>query len=236
MIINIQQKDFGGRIRSGDILGVCNLLEHIRIILNNPYIKIYLPDESIEDSSSVKKFREFLKEHTDYFSDIAGDQYFQFEKFNVWDYRSISGDLVQVDNTKYKKEDKICIFPLFDAQYNIYRNWSIDLMKTIIQYYQQNFKGRIIVCTHEDQKDFIERNFLGLEYSYDYDENIQHLITCKYFAGGDTGTSHLAGSLINRPKNLFFYSAQEIFHTFPLNFKENEMVMYSAFGCKINVR
>jgi ADP-heptose:LPS heptosyltransferase len=236
MVINIQQKDFGGRIRSGDILGICNLLEHIRITEKSTDIRFYLPDESIQESDYVKRFREFLKEHTDYFSDIPGDQYFQFERFNVWDYRSVSGDLVKVDNTNYMKEDIVCIFPLFDAPYNVYRNWSVELTNTVINYYKTNFKEKIIICAHEGQKTFIETNFPNLEYSYDYDQNIKYLITCKYFSGGDTGTSHLAGSLINRPKNLFLYAAEELFHTFPLNFKSDEMVMYSKFGCNINVK
>ena len=236
MIINIQQKDFGGRIRSGDILGICNLLEHLRITDNSKDIKFYLSDDAIQESSDVKFSREFLKEHTDYFSDVPGDQYFQFERFNIWDYRSVSGDLVKVDNSKYDKEDTICIFPLFDAPYNIYRNWNESLTNTLIDYYKTNFKEKIIICAHEDQKTFIETTFPGLEYSYDYGQNVKHLISCKYFSGGDTGTSHLAASLINRPKCLFLYSAEGLFHSFPLNFKFDEMVMYSKFGCNINVK
>ena len=38
MIINIEPGTFGGPLRNGDLLGVCNVLEHIRKTNNNPQI------------------------------------------------------------------------------------------------------------------------------------------------------------------------------------------------------
>lgn len=232
MIINIQQKDFGGRIRNGDILGICNILEHIRFTENDKTIKYYLPDDSIQESDYVVKFRDFIKKHTDYLSDSPGESYFQFERLNCWDYRALSGDLVKVNNDSYNKEDKICIFPLIDAQYNLYRNWSTELLTQIVKYYK-TISNNIILCCHDNNKTILQNLFPELQFSTDYDENLYHICTCTHFAGGDTGTSHLAGSLTNRPKNLFFYASAEVYHTFPLGFKENEMRMYSNFGCKI---
>jgi hypothetical protein len=234
MVINIQQKDFGGRLRSGDILGICNILEHIRKVEQNTDIKYHLSDEAIQPDEYVIKFRNFLIDHTDYFSMVPGDRYFPFERLNCWDYRATSGDLVKVDNTKYQKENKVCIFPLLDAAYNFYRNWSIDTTKNLIEHYKKKYDAKIIICAHDRCKDIIETNFPGLEYSYDYMQNINHVITCKYFAGGDTATSHLASSVINKPNNLFLYSSESLFHAFPLNHRQNEMVMYSKFGCNFD--
>ena len=54
-VINIQQKDFGGRLRSGDILGICNILEHIRKVEQNTDIKYHLSDEAIQPDEYVIK-------------------------------------------------------------------------------------------------------------------------------------------------------------------------------------
>ena len=154
-IINIQQKDFGGRIRGGDILGVCNLLDHIRFLENNPYIKIYLPDESIEDRSSVKKLREILKEHTDYFSETPGETSLTWRKVNIFDFRDISGDNVVIKNTAEQKK-KIVVCPVFDAPYNVYRNWPGPTMQSIIgkfneEQYQDYEK---VICIADNESPF----------------------------------------------------------------------------------
>jgi hypothetical protein len=233
MIINITPRDFGGRIRSGDILGTCNMLEDLRVKNNNPDIKIYLPDESIFEQDYVFKFRDFLKLHTDYFSDSPGEHYLNLLGFNMWDYRSNIPDRTVVNNENYLKQDKICIFPLFDAAYNFHRNWTDELVNALIHHYCLHYPTYdILICCAENNKSRIENlNLHSAKVSYDLMSNLYHIMDCKIFIGGDTGVSHLAGSLLNSPQNIYYYSCRALIQSFPLNWKTNgELRNYSEYG------
>ena len=233
MIINITPQDFGGRIRSGDILGTCNMLEDLRIKNNDPDIKIYLPDESVFERDYVFQFRDFLKKHTNYFSDEPGEHYLNLNRFNMWDYRSNIPDRTAVDNTEYPKQDKICIFPLFDAPYNVYRNWDDRLTNALIDHYCKNYPTyEVIICSSENNKSRIENLQLhSAKISYDLVTNLYHIMDCKIFIGGDTGVSHLAGSLVSVPKNIYYYSCRALFQSFPLNWRTNgDLRNYSEYG------
>lgn len=233
MIINIQRKDFGGRLRNGDMLGVCNLIEYFRKIENNADIKFYLEDDCVEQAVFGIKFREFLKAHSNYFSDTPGDRYFQFERLNLWDYRSIIKDTVTIDNSSYEKQNKIAIFPLFDAPYNVYRNWNIPLANDIIQKFSEQYSDYdIYICIAENLSNYYNQLNLGkAKLSFDYDQNLLHILESKIFVGGATGTSLLASCLTNPADNYFYYSAQDIFQTFPFNFTKWNTIMYSQYGC-----
>jgi ADP-heptose:LPS heptosyltransferase len=232
-VINITPTDFGGRIRSGDILGACNMLEDIRIKENNNFIKFYLPDESVLDVGFTFKFRDFLKKYTDYFSDLPGTHYLNLNRFNMWDYRSNIPDRTKVNNSNFIKTDKICIFPLFDATYNFHRNWDDTLVNSLIDYYSTRFPAyKLIICSAISNKDRIESLQLKqAEISYDYEENLNHVMDCKYYIGGDTGITHLAGSLINPPTNIYYYSCRALIQSFPLNWKTTgDLKNYSEYG------
>ena len=235
MVINIQKKDFGGRLRNGDILGVCNLIEYMRIKENNPDIKFYLEDDGIEQKGFGVKFRDFLKKHSDYFSDVPGESYFQFERLNLWDFRSITKDNVKIDNSSYTKKNKVCIFPLFDAPYNIYRNWNIPLANDIIKKYSELYSEYdIVICIAKNLEQYYNNLELGrATLSFDFDDNLMHILDSRVFVGGATGTSLLASCLTNPADNYFFYSAQDIFQTFPFDFQKQNMIMYSNYGCVV---
>lgn len=236
MIINVQEKDFGGKLRNGDILGVCNLVEHLRLIENNVNIQIHVPENSIQEGDFAKIFLEFVKKHSNYISDTLGTEYFNFSNLNVWDYRSLSGDLLKINNDNVLKENKVVIFPLFDAKYNIYRNWSLDLTKHIFKKYLELYpEYEVIICCPETYKDILSNFDLNdIKLSFNFLDNLNHISTAKIFVGGDTGTSHLAGSMTNPAKNEYYYASEEWFHTFPLKFRENgNMVLYSKYGCNL---
>lgn len=232
MIINVSENNFGGKLRNGDILGVCNILEYLRIKENNSNIKIFLSDNCIEQKVFGKKFKDFLVSHTDYFSDIPGELYFNFNGLNIWDYRSVTGDSIKVDNSKYKKKDVVAIFPLFDAQYNTYRNWNIELANHIIQKYSNDYPNyEIYICISENLEEYYSKLNLGrAKLSFDYNDNLIHICESKVFVGGATGTSLLSSALTDPADNNYYYFVRDIFATFPFTpFKWN-MIMYSDYG------
>lgn len=236
MIINIQEKDFGGKLRNGDLVGMCNVLEYIRKQENNNKIQFYFPEDMVVDQEYGVKFLQFLQKHTDYFSDISGELFLQSSNISVWEMRSLSGDLVKIDNSAYVKHKKVSIFPIFDAKYNIYRNWSIELTNHIISKYKSLFpEHEIYLCLSEKNLNFLDNlNLHGISVSFDFDQNINHICESEIFVGGDTGTSHFAGSLLNPAKNYYYYSAEETLHTFPLHFKTTgDIIMYSKYGCSL---
>lgn len=237
MIINIRRGVFGDMMRNGDILGACNVLEYFRLLNKNPEIKFFLEDDCYQNSDYTIKFLQFIKEHTNYFSEIRGVENLNRDDINVWDYRSVAGDLVKIDNSSYDKDKIVCIFPIFDAPYNLYRNWSVNLTHHILQKYISKYpEYKIIMGVSDKLKEFVESEFAGYNiiFSYDLIDNLKYICQCEVFVGGDTGTSHFAGSLTNPAKNDYYYASEEWFHTFPLHFNENgNMILYSKYGCNL---
>lgn len=232
MIINITERTFGGRIRSGDILGACNMLEHLRKI-DNPNFKFYLSDDSIQNVSYVRQFRDFICENSDYLSKIPGDLQLQSENINCWDYRSLTDDLIKIDNSNYVKQNKICIFPLFDAPYNVYRNWSINLLQYLIDNYSNSgeYDEYVICCSSDNVNSINSLNLKSFVISCDFEENLKHIMSCSTFIGGETGVSLLASCLTIPPKNYYYYSSGALIHTFPFHWKTvGEIKMYSKYG------
>ena len=52
-VINVNQGTFGNVIRNGDMIGIANVVEHLR--LNNPEIKFYLNRNNIEQKDYCLK-------------------------------------------------------------------------------------------------------------------------------------------------------------------------------------
>ena len=211
MIINIEPGTFG-TVRNGDLIAICNVIEHLRIKGNNPEIRFHMKPGSMSNEKYVQDFHSFLIIATDYFSAFEGEESLPWRKVNVWDFRDIAGDVVKIPNFM-PKQKKIAIFPLFDAQYNTWRNWPRELLQQLIEKYStEEYKDYVkVICTKEPA-------YFGEEWinSIDFMDNIRHIMEAEIFAGGDTGTTHFAFALDNGPKELIYYgSSRALVHTLP---------------------
>jgi hypothetical protein len=211
MIINIEPGTFG-TVRNGDLIGVANVLEHIRKTNNDPSIQFHLKPGNVSSDTHCQTFYEIMLKMTNYFSKEEGTETLPWRKVNVWDFRDISGDLVKIPNNA-TMEKKITIFPLFDAPYNTYRNWPRELLQHLIQKYNtEEYKDYVkVICTKEPA-------YFGEEWvnSTNFVQNYNHITTTEIFVGGDTGSSHFAWSLDRGPKDLLYYnSSRGLVHTLP---------------------
>ena len=212
MIFNITNETFGGPVRMGDLLAVCNVVEHLRQKFGEN-VKFHMLPGSIYQAEHCNKFYNLLLTITDYFSETTGQIPLGWKNVNLWDYRDISGDLVKIKNDK-TKEKKIVIFPLFDSKYNTYRNWPNHICLDILNTYNKPEFSEYskFVCTNEK----IPVEQFGYTNSTDFIENINHIMTSSVFVGGDTGTTHFAFSLIDGPKHLEYVgSSRALVHTLP---------------------
>lgn len=227
MIVNISDKNFGGRIRNGDILGALNLIQHLRDVNDNQEIKAYLPDSAILDGNAGFKFRDWLIENSNYLTSEPGDVNLDYENLNVWDYRALAGDIIRIDNPQ-PMQKKICIFPLFDGPYNNYRNWPVELLQELIDSFtkEQYNSYQKLICI----KDIVSIDLKGFEYSTGFIENVNHIATCEYFIGGETGTSLLASVLENKNRKLlYYYSTFARLHTVPFHVMQGKGVINMFF-------
>ena len=207
MIINIEPGTFG-TVRNGDLIAICNVIEHLR--KGNPKIRFHMKPGSMSNEKYVEDFHSFLIIATDYFSAFEGEESLPWRKVNVWDFRDIAGDVVKITNFM-PKQKKIAIFPLFDAQYNTWRNWPRELLQQLIEKYStEEYKDYVkVICTKEPA-------YFGEEWinSIDFMDNIRHIMEAEIFVGGDTGTTHFAFALDNGPKELIYYgSSRALVHT-----------------------
>ena len=211
MIYNITNTTFGGAVRNGDLIAVCNIIQFLRSDCDLSGVQFHMQKGSISDSDYVQKFFHYLTQVTDYFSLEPGDKTLPWKKVNIWDYRDICGDLVSIQN-KQETQKKIVVFPVFDADYNVYRNWSNHVFNSIIDKYSKFNDYEKIVCLSPNVK--VELNS-DWKVSYDFMENIHHITTSEYFVGGDTGTSHFAWSLDRGPKLEYVISGRGLLHCLP---------------------
>lgn len=210
MIINVPLGAFGGPLRNGDIVAVANVVEYLRKT-ENPDVKFHLLPSSISTSDYCQKFYQFMLGATNYFSETPGEKQLMWNNISLWDFRGMSGDLVKIQNTR-EKEDKIVVFPIFNAEYNTYRNWPNYVFNNVIKFNNEMYpKYKKILCV-ENPIDDVE----GWEQSTDFITNLEHIMTSKAFVGGDTGTSHFVGALENGPDDVaYFYSGHGLLHTTP---------------------
>jgi len=224
VIMNVTPRRYGVAIRNGDMIGLCNIVEHLRQREKRQDIKIHIEDGTIHKADFRFQFRDFLMQHTDYLSNEPGGMI--LDNLYIWNYRRDAGDYVKIKNPHPQKK-KICITPVFDAQYNKFRNWSIDnTQKFIDQYsipefdeYEKVFCGIVTPS---------ELNYRGFVISKDFIENLNHVMESEIYIGGDTGMSHFAGSLDPYPKTLIYYlheNWQKINGEAPLHYKSNATIL-----------
>jgi hypothetical protein len=145
MIINIEPWTFGGPMRNGDLIALLNFIVHLQKA--NANIKIHVPNKSIQASDYVIKFRDWLEDNTSFLSKEPGTHSFSERDVNLWDYRSVTGDLLELNFNK-PIDNKICIFPVTDAPYNVYRNWSMEMINDIIDHIYIKRKKRYRFITY----------------------------------------------------------------------------------------
>ena len=211
MIINIEPGTFG-TIRNGDLIAVCNIVEHLRNVNNDRNIRFHMKPGSISSEKYVQDFHSFLLMITDYFSAFEGSESLPWRKVNVWDFRDICGDLVKIPNF-LPEQKKIVVFPLTDAPYNQWRNWPPEVSLQILSRFDNDEKYNDyekIIC-HKS-----EVRYSGWKCSTNFMDNIQHIMESEVFVGGDTGTTHFAFALDRAPKDLLYYgSSRALIHTLP---------------------
>ena len=213
MILNIYSDTFG-HIRMGDLVAVCNAVEHLR--KNNPNIKFYMSPGSIDSSDHVQRFFDFLLLQTNYFSGYAGNQDLPWKRVNLWDFRAISGDLVKIQNTS-TMQNKVVICPLFDAPYNTYRNWPKQVfIEQVEKHLSDVYRDWEKIICISNKSLLPQMDYKNFKISTDFMNNINHIMTCRKFVGGDTGTSHFAWSLDRGPETLeYVMSNRGLIHTTP---------------------
>jgi hypothetical protein len=211
LIFNIEPGTFGGRLRMGDLVGVCNVVEHLRKINNNTLIQFHIKINAISEDLNCIHFYFWLIKNTSYFTATEGTETLPWKNVNVWDFRDISGDLVKIPN-KFKKQKKIVVCPLLDAPYNTYRNWTDEVFNNIIAEYDKYPESyeKVIISKKP-------MNLPGWKDSSDILVNLNHIMTAEIYVGGDTGLSHFAGALEKGPNPVYYTSSRGLLHTTPIN-------------------
>lgn len=244
--INVTQRLFGGALRAGDLLAACNFLEYIRKENNKPNLKLYIPDASVYNSKHCMQMRDFLLDvnnggYLSSFPDqilnmevIPGTDPTYSDMYNLFNIRRdvltsrqnifTIPDAISIPSF-LPKEKKIVVVPLMDAPYNISRNWTLKYLQDIIDTWthKNEFIDEFILAS----KDIIPGLNIGnFVYCHDYIDNIEHILDCSVYIGGDTGLSHLAGSLNPRPKCIFHYPSNTYGTTNPFYWKTLGNMIY----------
>ena len=217
MIYNVPLDAFGPLgTRNGDLIAICNIVEWMRKENDNPSIQFYLP-HILNKDDYILKFYNFLLSKTDYFSNTPGNKVLNFHNIGVWDFRDIIGDHVTIKNDA-TKEKKVVIFPLYDAGYNQQRNWTVEIMNTILNECREKYPNhkKLICCKDIPPEGLFDST--GFDFSTDFIININHILSAEVFYGGDTGVSHLASVLDNGPELHYIYSSRCLMHTLPFYF------------------
>jgi hypothetical protein len=190
-------------IRNGDLMAVLNIIEHLRQRDNNRNIKFYLEPTATHNTDYCHQFRDFILKETDYLSPIKGPADLAPTFTMSWQYRMELGEHIHLNITR-PKEKKICIFPVFDADYNTFRNWNTSVAQKTIDRFSTSeyldYKKIFCVKTLPDGM-----NLKDFEISNDFMTNVEHILSCEIYVGGDTGMSHFASVLNNGPK-ISYYS------------------------------
>lgn len=200
-------------IRNGDMIAMINFLQWYRKDQGNDNIKFHIRQGVIVNQSYCHEFFNFLKEHTDFFTDEEGYGEMPYNEVMLWDFRDIIGDHVVINNNREKKQ-KIVVFPVYDAEYHTYRNWSIKLLDSILQKYSEAYPDHEKVLCVKDMPP-IDANLHGFSVSTNFMNNIKHIMEAEIFIGGDTGTSHFASALDNGPECVYYYNGRGMLHTLP---------------------
>jgi len=216
MIYNVYPGTFNNYgIRNGDMIAIINFLQWFRIQEDNSNIKLYVHPNVIVNQDYCRKFYDFLKNQTDCFSDTEGYQDLPYHELMLWDFRDICGDVVSIPNDRETKK-KIVVFPIYDAEYHVHRNWPDNLLDKILKEYSEKYPDyQKLVCAKDIPQEGI--NLYGFSLSIDFMSNIKHIMESTIFIGGSTGVSHFAAALDQGPELVYYYNGREMIHTLPFH-------------------
>jgi hypothetical protein len=220
-------------LRMGDLIAACNFLEYARQYSGSHYLKMYIPSTAINGKPHCFKMAEWLFKNTDYLSDklenpvdIQVPQWTDAtypDLINLWNIRKDVltrkqfvldiPDLVRLPGP-HRKKRKIVLAPLIDADYNQDRNWTVEYTQKIVNrfnYYAESiFPTEMIIAS----KDVIQGlDVKAFTYSHDFEQNLEHVLECECYIGGDTGMSHFAGALMPGPVNCFYHYPKSTYGT-----------------------
>lgn len=216
MILNINPDTFdilGQGLRNGDLIALCNVVEYLRQEKNVP-IQFFLRPNVVNKAPYCQEFFRFLSTKTDYFSLVPGEEELPWKRVMLWDYRDLIGDRVSIKN-QTPIEKKVCVFPLYDAEYNQYRNWTPDLLMKILLYCNHAYPDHEkILCSKDDLSGVV--SLCDFTPSNDFMTNVNHIMSCDVYVGGDTGLTHFASALDRGPKELiYYYNSRGMLHSLP---------------------
>lgn len=238
-------------LRMGDMIALCNLLEYVRIVIKNPTMKAYIPEECVYSNTHCLQFRNWLAAYTDYIVSEPPDKLFNLgfpmhtdptyeNLINLWNIRKDVRekrqtvvevpDLVKIKHT-YPPKNKVVICPLMDADYNFDRNWSLlqleEIMVRLGNLYENNTAFLIL---SKDKIDGINIHDYGFTYSHKFSDNLRHVMECKHFVGGDSGFSHFASALDPTPNILEYHYPNTTYGTtFPFHWTtKGNLVIYDV--------
>jgi hypothetical protein len=210
-VLNVPKRCHDGPVRMGDLTFMLYRLEYERRKCSTHYLKFHLPDENIyidEYWGTVKAdhrlhYKWWLEQRTDYFSNTLGKEDCSVQ-LSWWGMLPTLKDLVKINNPEPMKK-KIAVFPLIDAKYNQERNWPRRVLDDILRAYSQYEDYERVICCANKIESIDPYNFT---FSTDFHANLQHLLECKIFVGGDTGFTILAGALDKPERKLQYYYAE----------------------------
>ena len=99
------------------------------------------------------------------------------------------------------------------------QKWSSDYNSYfyILEKYKNEYTNyNIYLCVDKKLHQWYNNlNLDNVELSFDFEENLKHICSCKVYVGGDTGLSHFAGALENGPEPVYYTSSRGLLHTTP---------------------
>lgn len=229
-------------LRAGDLLALCNFLEFIRDKENKPELKFLVPDGSLCKSDHIFKMRCWLENYTDYIITdesrcdkllflpvLAGTDPTSKYRYDLWNIRKDVvkrqqnvfdiPDAVKITRRNSVIKNKVVICPIFDAAYNVNRNWPTFFLKNAINMYRSLGREIVVICKREYLPNEID--YSGVSLCDDYYEALQHLQECSYYVGGDTGFSHFVSALKPVPLCWYYYPTTTVGTTLPFYWLRN---------------
>jgi len=207
-------------IRAGDLIAMINFLQWYRKDQGNSNIKFHVKPNVLVNQNHVKQLFEFLKQITDCFTDEEGYGEMPYNEVMLWDFRDIIGDHVVINNP-IEQQKKVVVFPVYDAEYHTYRNWSVKMLDSILKQYSDKYPSHEKILCLKDMPP-VDADLHGFSVSTNYINNIKHIMSAEVFVGGDTGTSHFASALSNGPDCVYYYNGRGMIHTLPFYLLEGK--------------